>query len=75
VIARLEAIGIRRLEDLAGRVPEDLVIEVNLEGGRPIWHPPMATAAMANLIRAAEARAWTATPSADARPEGLRCGL
>jgi hypothetical protein len=54
VIGRLESIGIERLSDMAYRDPEDLVYEVNLEAGRPIWHPPMATRAMANLTYAAE---------------------
>jgi hypothetical protein len=53
VIARLEAIGITELEDLADRDPFQLVHHVNLAAGRPIWHPPMATPAMANLIDAA----------------------
>ena len=54
VIARLESIGIERLRDLAERQPDELVCEVNLEAGRPIWHPPVATEAMANLIGAAQ---------------------
>ena len=53
VIARLESIGITRLDDLAPRDPQDLVQEVNIEAGRPIWQAPMATRAMASLIRAA----------------------
>jgi nucleotidyltransferase/DNA polymerase involved in DNA repair len=53
VITRLESIGIRSLGDLAHRQPDDLVQEVNIQAGRPIWHPPMATQAMANLIAAA----------------------
>ena len=56
VVARLESIGVRRLSDLAGRTPGELVAEVNIEAGRPIWHPPMATLAMSNLIAAAEWR-------------------
>jgi hypothetical protein len=54
VIARLESIGITRLRDLARRDPHDLVLEVNIQAGRAIWHPPMATEAMANLIAAAQ---------------------
>jgi hypothetical protein len=54
VIARLEAIGVSRLDDLAGRDPEELVLAVNVAAGRPIWRPPMAERAMANLIEAAE---------------------
>ena len=53
VIERLESIGITKLDDLAPRDPQDLVQEVNIEAGRPIWHTPMATRAMASLIRAA----------------------
>jgi hypothetical protein len=53
VIARLESIGITGLGDLAHRQPDDLVDEVNIQAGRPIWHPPMAIRAMANLIAAA----------------------
>jgi hypothetical protein len=55
MLARLESIGIGRLSDLAGRAPDELVAEVNIEAGQPIWHPPMATRAMSNLITAAEA--------------------
>ncbi len=53
VVARLEAIGVRRLEDLRGRDPFDLVEEVNIEARRPIWRPPMATRALGNLVAAA----------------------
>ena len=53
VIDRLEAIGITRLQDLADRDPDQLVHQVNIAAGRPIWHPPMATQAMTNLIAAA----------------------
>jgi hypothetical protein len=42
VIARLESIGITKLGDLADRDPYQLVHDVNLAAGRPIWHPPMA---------------------------------
>ena len=53
VIARLEAIGVTQLQDLAERDPYQLVHEVNITAGRPIWHPPIATQAMTNLIAAA----------------------
>jgi hypothetical protein len=53
VVARLESIGITNLEELAGRDPHQLVHQVNIAAGRPIWHPPMATQAMNNLINAA----------------------
>ena len=53
VIAHLESIGITKLQDLAARDPYQLVHEVNIAAGRPIWQPPMATQAMENLITAA----------------------
>ena len=53
VIARLESIGITKLRDLAQRDPYQLVHQVNIAAGRPIWHPPIATQAMTNLIAAA----------------------
>ncbi len=53
VTARLEAIGITKLEDLAERDPYQLVHQVNVAAGRPIWQPPIATQAMGNLIDAA----------------------
>jgi hypothetical protein len=53
VIARLESIGITQLEDLAQRNPHQLVHQVNVAAGRPIWQPPMATQAMSNLVDAA----------------------
>jgi nucleotidyltransferase/DNA polymerase involved in DNA repair len=54
VLARLESIGISRLRDLAHPDAHDLVQEVNIQASRPIWHPPMATRAIANLIAAAQ---------------------
>ena len=54
VLERLESIGIRRLADLRGRDPWELMYEINLEAGRPIWHAPMATRALQNLVDAAE---------------------
>ena len=54
VIARLEAIGITQLQDLAERDPYQLVHEINTAAGRPIWHPPIATRAMTNLLAAAQ---------------------
>jgi hypothetical protein len=53
VISRLESIGVQRLADLRARDPHDVMTEVNLEAGRPIWRPPMATLALSNLIQAA----------------------
>jgi hypothetical protein len=54
VVMRLESIGVRRLGDLAGRDPWELMDEVNLEAGRPIWHAPLAVRALAGLVEAAE---------------------
>ena len=56
VIPRLESIGITQLADLAHRDPYELVQQVNIQAGRPIWHPPIATQAMANLVAAANSR-------------------
>ena len=53
VLARLESIGIERLADLRDRDPYDLMEEVNIEAGRPIWRPPMAILALENLVEAA----------------------
>jgi len=54
VIERLDSIGVRRLADLRGRDPWDLMHEVNLEAGRPIWRAPMAIIALQNLVDASE---------------------
>jgi len=54
VVARLDAIGIRRLSDLRGEDPEDLIERVNLAAGAPIWRPPIAIRALADLVAAAE---------------------
>ncbi len=54
VLMRLESIGVRRLADLRGRDPWEVMHEINLEAGRPIWRPPIAVAALQNLIDAAE---------------------
>ena len=54
VVMRLERIGVRRLGDLAGRDPWELMHRVNVEAGRPIWHAPMAIRALSNLVEAAE---------------------
>jgi hypothetical protein len=54
VVERLESIGISRLTDLRGSDPWDLMHEVNLEAGRPIWQAPMAIIALQNLIDAAQ---------------------
>jgi hypothetical protein len=54
VMARLEAIGVRRLADLRGEDPFNLMARVNLAAGHLIWHPPRAIRALENLIAAAE---------------------
>ena len=62
VLMRLESIGVGRLADLRERDAWDLMHEINLEAGRPLWHAPMAVAALQNLIDAAE-REGTAPPA------------
>ena len=54
VVERLASIGVRRLADLRGRDPWDLMHEINLEAGRPIWQPPIAIIALQNLVDASE---------------------
>jgi hypothetical protein len=54
VLMRLDSIGVERLADLRGRDPWDVMQEINLEAGRPIWRPPIALGALQNLIDAAE---------------------
>ena len=54
VVERLASIGVQRLADLRGRDPWDLMHEINLEAGRPIWRPPMAIIALQNLVDASE---------------------
>ena len=54
VIGRLESIGVANLADLAGRDPWELMHEINLEAGRPIWRAPLAIVALQNLIDVAE---------------------
>jgi hypothetical protein len=65
VLMRLESTGVRRLADLRGRDPWELMHETNLEAGQPIWRPPIAVAALQNLIDAAERE--TASPPARGR--------
>jgi hypothetical protein len=54
VLMRIASIGVRRLADLRARDPWDLMHEINLEAGRPIWRPPLAVQALQNLVDAAE---------------------
>jgi hypothetical protein len=65
VIERLASTGVRRLADLRGRNPWDLMHEINLEASRPIRQPPMAIIALQNLVDAAE-REGTNPPAPDA---------
>ncbi len=53
VVARLEALGIRRLTDLRARDPWELLHEVNLQAGRVVWRGPLAVVALQNLVDAA----------------------
>ncbi len=53
VVARLEALGVVALGDLRGRDPYTVMDEVNERAGRAIWRPPLAVAALTNLIEAA----------------------
>jgi hypothetical protein len=62
VLMRLEAIGIRRLEDLHDRDAWELMQEINIEAGRPIWRAPRAIAALENLIAAARQEAHATEP-------------
>ena len=57
VIQRLESIGVRRLADLKGKDPFDLMRRINLAAGRVIWRPPVAVVALSNLITVAEKEA------------------
>ena len=66
VVERLASIGVRRMSDLRGRDPWELMDEINFAAGRPIWRPPMAIAALQNLVDAAERQG---KPSS-ARPAG-----
>ena len=53
VLQRLESIGIDGLRDLHGRDPWELMHEINLQAGRPIWRAPLAVQALQNLVDAA----------------------
>ena len=57
VLARLASIGVRRLADLRDRDPWDLMHEIDLGTGRPIWRPPLAGQALRNLVDAADREA------------------
>jgi hypothetical protein len=50
---RLDSIGIKRLRHLEGRNPWELLDEINVEAGPPIWRPSIAVQALQNLIDAA----------------------
>ncbi len=68
VIDRLESIGVTQLADLAGRDPWEVMHEINLQAGRVIWRPPLAVAALQNLIDAAERQ--SAPPARQAHAGG-----
>jgi hypothetical protein len=72
VLMRLESIGVGRLADLRGRDPWELMHEINLEAGRPIWRAPIAVAALQSLIDAAGREG--ASPPAPSR-ERARVGV
>jgi hypothetical protein len=61
VLMRLASIGVRRLADLRGHDPWELMHEINLEAGRPMWRPPLAVQALQNLVDAAEREAACAS--------------
>jgi hypothetical protein len=73
VLLRLESIGVERLADLRGRDPWDVMHEINLDAGRPIWYAPMAIVALQNLIDAAE-RDGTAPPAEPRAGRGAALG-
>ena len=66
------AVRLCGLADLRGRDPWELMHEINLEAGRPIWRAPIAVAALQNLIDAAEREG--ASPPAASR-ERARVGV
>ena len=71
VLMRLESIGVARLADLRDRDAWELMHEINLEAGRPIWRAPLAVAALQNLVDAAERESI----GAPARREVVHGGL
>ena len=52
VLLRIESIGVARIADLSGCDPWQLMHEINVPAGRPIWRPPIAIVALQNLIDA-----------------------
>jgi hypothetical protein len=54
VVARLQSIGIERLEQLRDLDPEDVVHAVNAQAGHVIWTGTMPIRAISNLVEAAE---------------------
>ena len=65
VLMRLESVGVTRLADLRGRDPWQLMHEINLEAGRPIWRAPIAVVVLQNLIDAEQE--GTGPPARDGR--------
>ena len=53
VLQRLQSIGIYDLRDLRGRDPWELMHEINLQAGHPVWRAPLAVQALHNLVDAA----------------------
>ena len=53
-VQRLESIGIRKLADLKGKNPFDLMEKINIAAGHVIWRAPMAIVALSKLIAAAD---------------------
>jgi hypothetical protein len=54
VLQRLESIGVDGLRNLRCRDPWELMHEINLQAGHPIWRAPLAVQALQNLVDAAE---------------------
>jgi hypothetical protein len=54
VLQRPEAIGICGLGDLRGRDPSELMHEINLQTGRPVWRALPTLRAHQNLVGVAE---------------------
>lgn len=69
VIQRLESIGIKKLSDLKGKDPFDLMKRINIAASHVIWRAPMAIVALSNLIATAENKPHRNVT--DARPEKI----
>jgi len=71
VIQRLESIGIKKLSDLKGKNPFDLMEKINIAAGHVIWRPPMAVVALTHLIQAAKADGNKTKPNQQNRRKRL----